>query len=104
MTYIPNSADMVSVEDSRRILHAIFPNYPELKPCPAAPVLEPIAPSLVNTPIAACQAIARTFAAAADISDDVMHDPGLIRELSLCGRKPRISLTLIRTLARINVQ
>jgi hypothetical protein len=34
---------MVSIEDSRRILHAIFPNYPELKPCNPVPTLEPTA-------------------------------------------------------------
>ncbi len=45
MTYIPNYAGWVSTEDSRRILHAIFPNYPELNPCNAVPTLEPIAPS-----------------------------------------------------------
>ncbi len=49
MTYIPIRAGMVSIEDSRRILHAIFPNYPELKPCNPAPVLEPVVPSLVKT-------------------------------------------------------
>ena len=45
MTYIPNYAGWVGTEDSRRILHAIFPNYPELNPCNAVPTLEPIAPS-----------------------------------------------------------
>jgi len=53
MTYVPNSAGMVSIEDSSRILRAIFPNYPELKPCHLAPTLEPIAPFPVNTPVAA---------------------------------------------------
>jgi hypothetical protein len=43
---------MVGIEDSRRILCAIFPNYPELKPCNPAPSLEPMAPSPVNTPLA----------------------------------------------------
>ncbi len=43
MTYIPNYAGWVSTEDSRRLLHAIFPNYPELNPCNAVPTLEPIA-------------------------------------------------------------
>ena len=43
MTYIPNYAGWVSTEDSRRILSAIFPNYPELNPCNAVPSLEPIA-------------------------------------------------------------
>jgi hypothetical protein len=52
MTYIPNNVGMVSIEDSRRILGAIFPNYPELKQCNAAPSLEPIVPSPVNTPFA----------------------------------------------------
>lgn len=43
MTYIPKHVGMVSIEDSRRILRAIFPNYPELTPCCSAPILEPIA-------------------------------------------------------------
>jgi hypothetical protein len=51
MTYIPNKAGMVSVEDSRRILCVIFPNYPELKPCNPAPHLEPLAPPLVKKPL-----------------------------------------------------
>ena len=50
MTCIPNNVGMVSIEDSHRILRAIFPNYPELKPCNPAPILEPIAPSLVIVP------------------------------------------------------
>jgi len=48
MTYIPNNAGMVSVEDSHRILRAIFPNYPDLTPCYPAPTLEPVAPSPVT--------------------------------------------------------
>jgi len=48
MTYIPNNAGMLSIEDSRRILRAIFPNYPDLTPCYPAPTLEPVAPSPVN--------------------------------------------------------
>jgi hypothetical protein len=51
MTYTPTNAGMVSVEDSRRILYAIFPNYPELKPCKPAPSLEPIAPLPVKIPL-----------------------------------------------------
>ncbi len=39
MTYIPKNNGMLSVEDSRRILSVIFPNYPELKPCNNAPPL-----------------------------------------------------------------
>jgi hypothetical protein len=45
MTYIPNKVGMISTEDSRRILRAIFPHYPELTPCHPAPSLEPVAPS-----------------------------------------------------------
>ena len=48
MTYTPNNAGMVSVEDSHRILRAIFPNYPDLTPCYPAPTLEPVVPSPVN--------------------------------------------------------
>ena len=48
MTYIPNNVGMVSIEDARRILHTIFPNYPELTPCKSAPSLEPPTPSPAN--------------------------------------------------------
>lgn len=44
MTYTPNNVGMVSIEDSRRILRAVFPNYPELSPCNPVPSLEPVAP------------------------------------------------------------
>ena len=46
MTYIPNRSGMVSIEDARRILRAIFPNYPDLNPCHPAPILEPITPPM----------------------------------------------------------
>lgn len=49
MTYIPNLVGMLGIEDSRRILRAIFPNYPELKPCNPTSMLELIAPSLLKT-------------------------------------------------------
>jgi hypothetical protein len=49
MTYIPSNSGLVSIEDSRRILRAIFPNYPELSPCNPAPPLEPVAPSPIKT-------------------------------------------------------
>lgn len=42
MTYIPTRDGWMNVEDSRRLLHAIFPNYPNLEPCYPAPILEPI--------------------------------------------------------------
>jgi hypothetical protein len=45
MTYMPGKTGMVSVEDGYRILRAIFPNYPELRPCNPAPSLEPVAMS-----------------------------------------------------------
>lgn len=44
MTYTRNNLGMVSIEDAFRILHLIFPNYPELKPCNPTPTLEPLAP------------------------------------------------------------
>lgn len=51
MTYIPSNAGLVGLEDARRILRAIFPNYPELKPCNPAPILEPAASSPVKRSI-----------------------------------------------------
>ena len=49
MTYIPSNTGLVSIEDSRRILRAIFPNYPELRPCNPASALEPLAPLPIKT-------------------------------------------------------
>ncbi len=43
MTCMRNNEGMISVEDSSRILYAVFPNYPKLEPCNPAPPLEPIA-------------------------------------------------------------
>ena len=40
MTYIPTQAGFMQLQDSARLLHAVFPNYPELQPCNAVPVLE----------------------------------------------------------------
>lgn len=51
MTYMPNPAGLVSIEDAQRILRAIFPNYPELRPCNPAPTLEPTEPSPMKTPL-----------------------------------------------------
>lgn len=42
MTYIPTESGFMRLEDSGRLLHAIFPNYPSLQPCHPAPCLEPI--------------------------------------------------------------
>jgi hypothetical protein len=40
MTYIPTQAGFMQLQDSARLLRAVFPNYPELQPCNPVPVLE----------------------------------------------------------------
>jgi hypothetical protein len=47
MTYIPTQAGFMQLQDSARLLHAIFPNYPELQPCNPVPLLEAGAPPSV---------------------------------------------------------
>ncbi len=42
MTYIPTQSGFMSLEDSEKLLRAIFPNYPSLEPRYPAPALEPI--------------------------------------------------------------
>lgn len=42
MRFIPTPAGFMKLEDSGKLLRAIFPNYPNLEPCHPAPVLEPI--------------------------------------------------------------
>ena len=42
MTYIPTQTGYMNLEDSEKLLHAIFPNYPSLEPCHRPPSLEPI--------------------------------------------------------------
>jgi hypothetical protein len=42
MTYIPTPSGFMSLEDSEKLLRAIFPNYPGLEPRYPAPALEPI--------------------------------------------------------------
>ena len=42
MTYIPTQAGFMRLDDSEKLLRAIFPNYPSLVPCHSAPRLEPI--------------------------------------------------------------
>ena len=39
MTYIPTNAGFMRLEDSEKLLRAIFPNYPNLQPCYPAPTL-----------------------------------------------------------------
>lgn len=42
MTFIPTENGFMRVEDSEKLLRAIFPNYPTLIPCRPVPRLEPI--------------------------------------------------------------
>jgi hypothetical protein len=42
MTFIPTQTGFMRLEDSERLLQAVFPNYPSLEPCHSAPALEPI--------------------------------------------------------------
>ena len=39
--YVPTPSGYMRLEDSERLLRAIFPEYPSLEPCHAAPRLEP---------------------------------------------------------------
>jgi len=43
MTFIPTQSGFMNLEDSEKLLRAIFPNYPSLEPRYPAPSLEPIA-------------------------------------------------------------
>ena len=45
MTYIPTQSGFMNLEDSAKLLRAIFPNYPTLIPCHHVPPLDPIARS-----------------------------------------------------------
>ena len=40
--FIPTQTGFMRLEDSKRLLRLIFPNYPNLQPCYPAPALEPI--------------------------------------------------------------
>ena len=42
MTFIPTQNGFMRLEDSEKLLRAIFPNYPSLAPCHSAPCLEAI--------------------------------------------------------------
>jgi len=42
MTYIPTEKGFMRLEDSEKLLRAIFPNYPNLEPRHPTPRLEPI--------------------------------------------------------------
>ena len=43
MTFTPTQSGFMRLEDSEKLLRAIFPNYPELEPRYPAPSLEAIA-------------------------------------------------------------
>jgi hypothetical protein len=43
MTFIPTQTGFMRLEDSEKLLRAIFPNYSSLEPCFPTPALEPIA-------------------------------------------------------------
>jgi hypothetical protein len=45
MTFISTQTGFMRLEDSEKLLRAIFPNYPSLEPCHSAPRLEPISHS-----------------------------------------------------------
>ena len=42
MTFIPTQSGFMRLEDSEKLLRAIFPNYPSLEPRYPAPALKPI--------------------------------------------------------------
>ena len=42
MRFIPTQTGFMRLEDSEKLLRAIFPNYPILEPCHSEPRLEPI--------------------------------------------------------------
>ena len=42
MTFMPTQSGFMRLEDSEKLLRAIFPKYPSLEPRYAAPRLEPI--------------------------------------------------------------
>jgi len=42
MTFRPTQNGFMRLEDSEKLLRAIFPNYPSLEPCHSTPRLEPI--------------------------------------------------------------
>jgi hypothetical protein len=42
MTFITTQTGFMRLEDSEKLLRAIFPNYPSLEPCHSTPRLEPI--------------------------------------------------------------
>ncbi len=41
MTFIPTQTGFIRLEESEKLLRAIFPNHPSVEPCHSAPRLEP---------------------------------------------------------------
>jgi len=54
MTYNPTRDGWMRMEDSARLLRAIFPNYPSLEPCYPAPLLEPVSQDSANSQSVSC--------------------------------------------------
>jgi hypothetical protein len=50
MTYIPTEAGCMRLQDSARLLRAVYPSYPELLLCNPVPALELLAAAL-TTPV-----------------------------------------------------
>lgn len=48
MTYIPTQTGFMNLEDSEKLLRAIFPKYPSLEPRYPAPALELVFPGSVD--------------------------------------------------------
>jgi hypothetical protein len=50
VTYIRTQAGFMQLQDSARLLRAVFPNCPELRPCSPVPVLvaAPVYPQAYN--------------------------------------------------------
>jgi hypothetical protein len=48
MTYIPTQNGFMRLEDSEKLLRAIFPDYPRLQPCHRVPDVEPAAQDSVD--------------------------------------------------------
>jgi len=44
----PTQTGFMRLEDSEKLLHIIFPNWPNLEPCRPAPRLEPICPGCAD--------------------------------------------------------
>jgi hypothetical protein len=48
MTFTPTQSGFMRLQDSEKLLRAIFPKYPSLEPRYPAPALEPMFPGSAN--------------------------------------------------------